>query len=358
LLQNTLLLHTSDGGRTWQDRTPRAFPYSTAGSYFLDSQTAWVSTLNRNTNVGGLLHTTDGGKSWSVLIKQGAASYGCFTEGSICHFFDADDGVANSADGGAGSSWVRFYATHDGGKNWKPVNIIPPGGRYSNIPPGEIDLSDITPDRMGFCPPANVVITHGDMGDELPKDAVRLSITTNLGEIWRDVNLPLPSEKYRSGLVECDDLVFLDGKNGWLPVRILKRNADESVAWNVLAFFATDDGGETWTSRPGIIEGGTNFVGSYRQLDIVSVRDIFVCNGANLCVTHDGAQSWQTITPNIDFDRTSSHGGVLQIDFVDAAHAWAVVYDTFKDFPHDKYYLYKTSDGGKLWMELPLKILR
>ena len=70
LLQNTLLLHTSDGGRTWQDRTPRAFPYSTVGSCFLDSQTAWVSTLNRNTNVGGLLHTTDGGKSWSVLKKK------------------------------------------------------------------------------------------------------------------------------------------------------------------------------------------------------------------------------------------------------------------------------------------------
>src|SRR6266403_313408 len=69
LLQNTLLLHTSNGGRTWLDRTPRAFPYSTAGSCFLDSQTAWVSTLDRKTYVGGLLHTTDGGKAWSVLIK-------------------------------------------------------------------------------------------------------------------------------------------------------------------------------------------------------------------------------------------------------------------------------------------------
>lgn len=264
--------------------------------------------------------------------------------------------MANTADGSAGSSWVRFYATHDGGKNWKPVNIIPPGGVYSTIPPGEIGLSDITPERMGFCPPANVVITHGDMDDELPKDAVRLSITTNLGTMWLDVNLPLPSEKYHDGLVESDDPVFLDRKNGWLPVRIVKWNAGYTLAWNVLAFYATDDGGETWTPRPGIIEGGTNFVGSYRQLDIVSVKDIFVCNGANLYVTHDGAQNWQIIKPNLDFDRTSSHGGVSQIDFVNATHGWAVVYDTFKHFTHNKYYLYKTSDGGKTWTELPLKI--
>jgi len=357
LLQNTLLLHTSDGGQTWQDRTPRAFPYITEGSCFLDSQTAWVSTRDSKTHGGGLLHTTDGGKSWSVLIKQGTASYGCLTGNSNCHFFNANDGVANTADYGAGSVHVCFYETHDGGRNWKPVVIIPPGGRYSNERPGTIGLSDFTPESMGYCPPLNVVITHGDMDDEQPKDAVRLSVTTNLGTMWRDANLPLPSEKYRDGLVECDDPVFLDGTNGWLPVRILKRNADESLAWNVLAFFATDDGGETWTSRPGIIEGGTNFVGSYRQLDIVSVKDIFVCNGANLYVTHDGAKNWRAIKPNIDFDRTSSHGGVLQIVFVDAAHAWAVVYDTFNDCPHDKYYLYKSSDGGKLWTELPLKIV-
>ncbi len=161
---------------------------------------------------------------------------------------------------------------------------------------------------------------------------------------------------YRDGLVECDTPIFLNGKNGWMPVRIVKWNAGHVLAWNVLAFYTTDDGGETWTPRPGIIEGGTNFVGSYRQLDLVSGRDIFVCNGANLCVTHDGAESWRTIKPDIDLDRASSHGGVLQIDFVDATHGWAVVYDTFKDFPHEKYYVYKTSDGGATWMELPLRI--
>ena len=57
-----LLLRTTDGGQTWMDRTPRAFPHIGGGGCFLDAQTAWVSTLDRKTHGGGLLRTVDGGK--------------------------------------------------------------------------------------------------------------------------------------------------------------------------------------------------------------------------------------------------------------------------------------------------------
>src|SRR5437762_7884763 len=54
-------------------------------------------------------------------------------------------------------------------------------------------------DGISYYPPTKVIITHGDQGDEQPKGAVRLSLSTNLGKAWRDLRLPVP-EKYRDGL--------------------------------------------------------------------------------------------------------------------------------------------------------------
>jgi photosystem II stability/assembly factor-like uncharacterized protein len=358
---SNLLLHTSDGGENWQDRTPYGFSYCYEGDCFFDSQTAWVSTRDRKTYRGGLLHTTDGGKSWSVLIQQGTASYGCLTEASKLHFFNAVHGVLNTADFSAGSREECYYETWDGGKNWKPIDILQPGGPYASEPAGAIGLSDIAPDNLGFCPPSNVVIAHGDMGDETPKSAVQLSVSTNLGKTWRELKPPLPSGKYREGLVDFAAPIFQDARHGWLPVRIIKESTnrtDYTFAWTALAFYETRDGGATWTLRPGVIDGDTNGLGDERQVaDIVSAKRIFVRCGANFYVTRDGAQSWQMVKPNIDFDRKFPRGGVRQIDFVDKKHGWAVVYETFDRSPHEKIYLYKTTDGGEIWTELSLKIL-
>jgi photosystem II stability/assembly factor-like uncharacterized protein len=350
------VLHTTDGGQTWSDVTPRPLPAKVwdcvfPKCHFPKPQMAWISYYDKKTC---LLLTTNGGKSWLPWKPLGTFDndiHNYFLGYVSCRFLNASDGLADSIDGSAGSTWHIFFETHDGGLTWKPVRPD------DQEPSATIGVSDINPDRMGFYPPANVIIAHGDMDDEKPKDAVRLSISTNLGQSWRDVSLPLPSEKYREGLVVPEEPVFLDARHVWLPAHIIKENANGSLAWNVLVFYATDDGGWTWTPRPGMVEFGTNHIGDERQLDIVSARDIFVCDGPDLYVTHNGAQSWQTIKPNIDFDRMSSNGGVAQIDFVDATHGWAVHYDTFDRAPHDKYYLYKTSDGGANWVKLPLKII-
>ena len=128
---------------------------------------------------GGLLRTVDGGKSWSVLIKQGAAPYKCFTEGS-CHFFNANHGVANTTEFGLGNAYYRYFETHDGGTTWSPV-IITSTYADNDLPPGTIHLCNLCGDRISYYPPTKVIITHGDHGDEQPKGAVRLSLSMNLG---------------------------------------------------------------------------------------------------------------------------------------------------------------------------------
>ena len=353
-----LLLRTTDGGQTWRDVTPRAFPYLEFGGWFLDSQTAWVSTLDRKTYDGALLRTTDGGKSWSVLVKEGAAPFKCLTaEGSSCEFFNANHAVARTADYGLGSVHVRFFETQDGGMTWTPVLMVPPYPE-NNLPPGTIHLCNLCGDGISYYPPTKVIITHGDQGDEQPKGAVRLSLSTNLGKAWRDLRLSEP-EKYRDGLAGPLSPVFFDDKNGLLPAHILKRNADNTLAYSALVFYASDDGGLTWTARPGIIEltseGKVWSFGSH--VDVVSSKDVFVRGGLNLYVTRDGARSWRTIKPNIDFGLEGSKWDVSRMDFVDANHGWIVISDnrTFASFGN--YPLFKTSDGGSSWTELPLKIV-
>jgi len=103
-----LLLRTTDGGQLWRDVTPRAFPYLEYGGWFLDSQTAWVATLDRKTYAGGLLRTADGGKSWSVLVMEGAAPFKCLTAGSRCEFFNANHAVARTAEFGLGNAYYRY----------------------------------------------------------------------------------------------------------------------------------------------------------------------------------------------------------------------------------------------------------
>ena len=135
---------------------------------------------------------------------------------------------------------------------WTPVLMVSPYPD-NNLPPATIHLCNLCGDGISYYPPTKVIITHGDHGDEQPKGAVRLSLSMNLGNSWRDLRLPVP-EKYPDGLAAPLSPVFFDDKEGLLAAHILKRNADDTLAYSVLVFYASDDGGITWTARPGIIE--------------------------------------------------------------------------------------------------------
>ena len=350
------VLHTTDGGETWADVTPHPLPDKVWNCKFAKAQMAWISCYDKQ---AFWLLTTNGGKSWSPWKPLGAFDndiHNYFLGDTECRFFNSKDGLATTINVGACQAVYDFFETHDGGMTWKPASLLQPGDYSANVPPGStIQISDCDGSAVSYYPPRTIVIANGDLADETPKGVVRLSVSTDAGKSWRDLSLPLP-DKYRDELVDSWSPYFSDANNALLPVRVFKQNTNDSQTCNATIFYATSDGGETWTPKPGIIE--CDIGGNERQLDILSARDIFICGGGNLYVTHDGAQSWRRIKPNIDFDRTSTHGGVSQIDFVDATHGWAVLYDTFKDFPHDKYFLCKTSDGGKTWTELPLKIFK
>jgi photosystem II stability/assembly factor-like uncharacterized protein len=322
------LLRTTDGGQIWIDRTPegQAWP---GGSFFLDAQTVWLSIFFQENNRFGLLHTTDGGQTWTQY------PYG---PASGLHFTDALNGWAIEEDVGAGSVFFTLSETHDGGKTWAPIPAKPPHPE-NGLPPGTLHLCSMCDDSF-YYDPARMIVVYGDMLTMQPGGSVRMQVSLDLGKTWQRQNLPLPQDS-ADALVAPYRPAFFGDKNGLLPVSLVKMNSDGSYAYQRLAFYATQDGGASWTLVPGMLE----YVALFAQVQIVSPRDIYVLCGNALCVSHDGAQTWKTVVSNLDFTQNDKRS-IWLLDFLDASTAWASVMEN--DIPT----LYKTADGGVTWTQL------
>ena len=110
------LLVTRDGGTSW-GWSPANAPLGFSGLSclaFASPFDGWLGTEDT------LLHTGDGGLSWQTQLTASAH----FTFDLVC-FSDASSGWA-VAEGG---DYVELYSTRDGGKTWAEVQI--PQGYYS-----------------------------------------------------------------------------------------------------------------------------------------------------------------------------------------------------------------------------------
>ncbi len=344
-----LLLHTDDGGETWEEVTPRGFSYNEGGSCFRDAHTAWIPIFDKTNVTTGLLQTTDAGKSWTLLTVTNAP---ILNEGSSCTFFTPTYGIASKFDNGVRNSFVKFFETHDAGKTWSQIPLTPryPGSTESS---NSISLSNIGGDQIAFYPPSTTIIAYGDSDDEQAKGNVRLSLTTDCGKTWRDMKLPSQRE-YRD--CPCNPLAlgFLDQKNVVLPALVHKSNADGTYSPSVLIVYTSRDGGSTWSVRPGVVDlKEPTEIGFFD----VSPECFFAKAGPNLFVTHDAARTWAAIKTSILLGEHPDRD-IQQMDFVDATHGWLICSDHSQLYPNGKILLYRTSDGGKTWTELPVRMTR
>jgi photosystem II stability/assembly factor-like uncharacterized protein len=329
------LLHTHDGGQSWVDVTPRDLPpLNRYGDVFLNDQTAWVPFSDATSQTSGLAHTTDGGASWSV--QNGNLAF----PGASFHFIDQSNGWAETVDVGAGNAYVRIYETYDGGRTWQVVPLISPR-RERSLPEGTLHLCNICGDGF-YYDPLRVVITYGDLAGA-PGGSVRLAISTDLGKNWRNRQFPLPGAQYKNDLIAPLAPTFFDHDNGVLPV--VMQTTGLSVPGSSLAIYSTRDGGLSWAATPVIIDG----VQAFPSVDFVTSQDAFLVCGAHLCVTHDGAQNWQTLNASLVFDTNAPSGEhVAQFDFVSAQVGWAVTANA----DGSPATFWKTSDGGQTWKKL------
>jgi photosystem II stability/assembly factor-like uncharacterized protein len=311
MITNSYVLRSMDGGVTWHDVTPHgasALGFGT-GASFLDSNRGWILVADPNdpVNAGTLYHTTDGGVDWDRTPVP-------FGGGDIHFLDDASGWMMLPADVGAGNMAVKFFQTTDGGKNWSQVfsNLPTDADSNKSLPYGGI--------KSGFTPLS--LQEAWASGQSYASNDFYLYHSTDGGHTWQKAEDPIP--KTGEAMYQIQPPVFFDQETGILPMSI------GSEGSNTL-FLRTQDDGATWTMGAAVAGSG--------RYSVTSLNDIFVWFGDELSVSHDGGQTWTTITPNVNLSDTLS-----QFQFVDAQTGWATASDASGHAS-----LYKTTDGGHTW---------
>jgi photosystem II stability/assembly factor-like uncharacterized protein len=342
------LLRTSDGGQTWLDVSPPGSldpktgqaKYSYYDSFFLNPQAAWLVFYDSSSSVGGMLHTSDGGQTWVTLPPNDILQNAKVT------FTSPSEGVAETAGLGAGNAYLNYYQTQDGGATWKIIALTAPSPE-TGLPTGTIHLCNICGDSL-YYDPARVIITYGDMASD-PVGVVRLSVSTDLGQKWTSLQLPLP-DKYTSGSVAPLSPTFF-GQVGLMPVNIIKYNTDGSLGFSVLIMYTSQDGGKSWQAAQGLLE---NQPSQINTVQVLSVKDVFVRCGKNLCSSSDGAQTWRTLPDNsLNFGQDANPPDyVSQFSFVDPSNGWAISGESGATT------LWRSKDGGATWIKTSPTLVR
>jgi len=311
-----LILHTTDGGKSWQDVTP-PYPAGSSGQFpptfaSLGGSLAWVAVpekLPDGTSAGAIFRTSDGGHTWQQATLP-TSQLGI----SQVQFVNAQDGWVLSSPGGgaAGSEGVNLFRSTDGGQTWSLVAHAP----------GALPLQGIK-SGMSWISATTGWIT----GSIAIPNAVYLYRSQDGGVSWQPQALPSSFP-----VQATEPPVFFSASDGLLPV-IFSTPQGPSFA-----VYATHDGGATWSSSTLL-----STIGSAWDWDFLTMQQGWVvgATGSTLNETSDGGQHWTAITPSANFQHIS------KLDFVSAQEGWAISTAT----PAAPVLL-KTMDGGQTWVQV------
>lgn len=315
-ISDRAVLRTGDGGLSWHDvspENPNQLGYSVVSS-FLDQQHGWILVPDPADMLKGIMYITgDGGRTWT----HAEVPFG----GGDMHFLDPKHGwMMASLGAGAGSMGVAVFQSGDGGLTWEQAYTNDPNqpNAGASLPLGGLK-DGLTPIDMQVAWIGGVIYTPG---------TIYLYNTTDGGVTWNPTPVKVP-DGYQQADFETRGPIFPTINTGYMPVTMSSQNGV------MLAIYVSRDGGTNWTLTPTMLPQGGS-------MDFVSAQDGFVWNGMNFYATHDGAQTWKTIAPDVAFgDKFSG------MDFVNPLTGFVVTSDA-----SGARGLYKTTDGGATWNAL------
>ncbi|MFH1184176.1 MAG: hypothetical protein V1755_03945 [Chloroflexota bacterium] len=311
-ISETAVLRTADGGATWHDVSPieSDFGYSVT-TEFIDHLHGWVLLPNPEDWLSGILYrTSDGGAHWN----ESPAPFG----GGALQFIDNRRGwMMASLGAGAGSMAIAVHQTEDAGASWTRTYVNDPNqqGAGSSLPLGGLK-DGITPLTLQQAWIGGVVYEPGRM---------YLYQTADGGRTWAQTPVKAP-DGYELAEVQTPGPIFAGPQIAFLPVHL------SSQYGVMLAVYVSQDGGASWLLTPQFIPQGGS-------VDFISPEIGFAWNGGSFYTTQDAAQSWASISPDVDF--TDSFTGM---DFVTAQVGFVL-----SDQGDRGRHLYVTRDAAATW---------
>ncbi len=307
------IVRTGDGGLTWFNVTPPGLNAlnSSVATFFLDDSHGWLLLADPDNFMlaGTLYRTADGGLNWKAI----PVSFG----GGQLVFLDPLNGWMLAQMGfAAGSNAVSILQTADGGDTWilKYVNDPTFPGAGDSLPLAGLK-DGLTAIDMQTAWIGGVIYSPG---------VIYLYKTSDGGSHWQAVSVPVAAPDRQDEFQTAGPL-FVGPKLAFLPVHVRTQQGPE------LALYFSGNGGASWSLRSRLSGGGS--------LDFVSASDGVFWNGKEFHVTHDAAQSWERVPPDVAFGEMFA-----DLDFVTATAGWVLTNDVT-----GHHGLYKTTDGGATW---------
>ena len=326
------LFRTQDGGITWADITPQGESSVANPAFFNAHQAMVTSVMDPQAPDGQLYQTTDGGEHWTAV--------GAHIPAERVSFSDPEHGWGEHDTAyGASNRYMQLYQTIDGGQTWQHLKINDPkGGHETFSPPYPPETIHITSGE-GFTFQNQNSLWFGGGGVTSEQSAIVWG-SRDRGQSWFSFHLPLPGlPAQSSSLVWLHLPVFLNTNEGYFNAIY---SPNDTFSQYRMSTYITQDGGRSWVTQPGVLE---TLEDPMVQPDFVSLTEAFLPCKDGLCVTLDGAKTWQVIQTNIPFRRPENLT-VLTFDFVDRHTGWAIL------AAGKGTSLYQTVDGGQTWTDL------
>ncbi len=335
------LLHTTDGGATWEE----AAKITAVDIDFADAAHGWAVGYN-----GSIFATADGGETWSkqdsgtnVHLRDvfALSATEAFTAGSNIGFSDIADP----------NPPLAFLHTADGGATWEQVDV-----------PNRTRVSEITfLGDTGWAAGRRCTTDRGCVSDPI------ILRTSDRGATWTELTLA-------ESIPGLASMTFLDEMNGWA---VSSHCIRQPCSWSI---WHTSDGGETWNESETAPADAIELVVPSHTDAWAITRD---CNtGSSGCKfslygTSDGGETWEkrnipeglTSVASLDATNAALYVPNLMVRSLDGGVNWQpmqhpAMYLSRIDFAdadvgYGSFFggqMFRTEDGGRNWslLETPL----